>query len=137
MPIQHIWTDRNQDGRKREVRATKFGGAWRVQAKMAGDLDWTYYDRPLLEDLLTLKEILVRKYQRRRASVEDVASIETLIQEQRGYECLMSEWNTKALIEADKRFVWHPFTNMREWCAAEHEPLILVEGQGAVLRDSI
>ena len=86
MRSQHIWTDRNQDGRKREVRATKFGRAWRLQAKVAGDLDWTYYDRPLLEDLLTLKEILVRKYQRRRASVEDVASIEMLIQEQRGYE---------------------------------------------------
>jgi hypothetical protein len=86
MPSQHIWTDRNQDGRKREVRATKFGRAWRVQAKTAGDLDWTYYDRPMLEDLLTLKEILVRKYQRRRASIEDVASIEKLIQEQRAYE---------------------------------------------------
>jgi hypothetical protein len=86
MPSQHIWSDRNQDGRKREVRATKFGGAWRFQAKKAGDLGWTYYDRPLLEDLLTLKEILVRKYQRRRASVEDVASIEKLIQEQRVYE---------------------------------------------------
>ena len=86
MPSQHIWRDRNQDGRKREVRATKFGGAWRVQTKMTGDLDWTYYDRPLLEDLLTLKEILVRKYQRRRASVEDVASIEKLIHEQRAYQ---------------------------------------------------
>jgi hypothetical protein len=86
MPSQHIWTDRNQDGRKREVRATKFGGAWRLQARTAGDLDWTYYDRPLLEDLLTLREILERKYQRRRASIEDVASIEQLIQEQRAYE---------------------------------------------------
>ena len=86
MPSQHIWKDRNQDGRKREVRATKFGGAWRLQAKMAGDLDWTYYDRPLPEDLLALKEILVRKYQRRRASIEDVASIEKLIQEHRAYE---------------------------------------------------
>jgi hypothetical protein len=86
MPNQHIWTDRNQDGRKREVRATKFGGTWRFQAKTAGDLDWTYYDRPLLEDLLKLKEILDRKYQRRRASIEDVSSIEQLIQEQRTYE---------------------------------------------------
>src|SRR5438128_502376 len=48
----------------------------------------------------------------------------------------MTEWNTDQLIEADKRFVWHPFTDMREWCAAEHEPLILVEGRGALLRDS-
>src|SRR5438105_6527300 len=48
----------------------------------------------------------------------------------------MSEWNTEELIDADKRFVWHPFTNMREWCAPEHEPLVLIEGRGALLRDS-
>ena len=48
----------------------------------------------------------------------------------------MSDWNTKELIEADKQFVWHPFTDMREWCAAEHEPLVLVEGRGALLCDS-
>jgi len=65
------------------VRATKFGGVWRFQAKTAGDLDWTYYDSPLLEDLLTLKEIIVRKYQRRRASAEDVGSVEKLIQEEK------------------------------------------------------
>ena len=48
----------------------------------------------------------------------------------------MTEWNTEKLIEADKRFIWHPFTDMPEWCALEHEPLVLVEGRGAVLRDS-
>ncbi len=48
----------------------------------------------------------------------------------------MSEWKTEELIDTDKRFVWHPFTNMREWCAPEHEPLVLVEGCGALLRDS-
>ena len=82
MRSQHIWTDRNQHGSKREVRATKFGGAWRFQAKTAGDVGWTYYEPPLLEDLLALKEILVRKYQRRRASSDDVASVEKLIKEQ-------------------------------------------------------
>jgi hypothetical protein len=82
MPSQHIWTERNEDGSKREVRATKFGGVWRVQAKTAGDPDWTYYQQPLLEDLLALKEILMRKYQRRRASVEDLASVERLIADQ-------------------------------------------------------
>jgi adenosylmethionine---8-amino-7-oxononanoate aminotransferase len=48
----------------------------------------------------------------------------------------MSEWNTRELIEADKRFVWHPFTNMQGWRASEHEPLVLVDGHGAILRDS-
>jgi hypothetical protein len=82
MRSQHIWTERNQHGLKREVRATKFGGAWRFQAKTAGDVDWTYYERPLLDDLLALKEILERKYQRRRTSSEDVASVEKLISEE-------------------------------------------------------
>ncbi len=48
----------------------------------------------------------------------------------------MTEWNTEELIAADKRFVWHPFTDMPKWCAPEHETLVLVEGHGAVLRDS-
>jgi hypothetical protein len=82
MRSQHIWTERGEHGSKREVRATRFGGIWRVQAKTAGDLDWTYYERPLLEDLLTLKDILARKYQRRRASSEDLASVEKLIADQ-------------------------------------------------------
>ena len=81
MRSQHIWTKRDEQGSKREVRATRFGGRWRLQAKAAGDLDWTYYERPLLEDLLDLKDILARKYQRRRASSEDVASVEKLIAE--------------------------------------------------------
>ena len=82
MPSQHIWTERDEEGRKREVRATKFGRAWRLQSKTAGELEWTYYDRPLLEDLLALKEILTRKYQRRRASREDVESVQKLIADQ-------------------------------------------------------
>ena len=81
MPSQHIWKDRNEHGNKREVRATKFGGTWRLQAKSVDELEWTYYDPPLLEDLLALKEILARKYQRRRASREDVASVDKLIAE--------------------------------------------------------
>ena len=81
MRSQHIWTEKDAEGRKREVRATRFGGVWRLQAKAAGEMEWTYYDHPLLDDLLMLKDILFRKYQRRRASAEDVASVEKLIAE--------------------------------------------------------
>ena len=79
MPSQHIWTEKDDQGRKREVRATKFGGKWRLQAKTAGDLDWTYYDQPSIEDLLKLKDVIGRKYQRRRASADDVAAVDKLI----------------------------------------------------------
>jgi hypothetical protein len=81
MRSQHIWKEKDAEGRKREVRVTKFGGVWRFQAKRAEETDWTYYERPLLDDLLALKDVVFRKYQRRRASAEDVDSIEKLLNE--------------------------------------------------------
>ena len=86
MPRQHIWTEKDREGKKREVRATKFGGSWRFQAKMSGDDQWTYYDVPLREDLLTLQSIIERKYRRRRATADDVVAVEKLIHDQEGYE---------------------------------------------------
>src|SRR6516162_6143189 len=37
------------------------------------------------------------------------------------------------LSRLDHRYLWHPFTQMRDWL--KHEPLVIVEGHGAVLRD--
>jgi hypothetical protein len=82
MPSQHIWTEKDRNGKKREVRATKFGGVWRFQSKISGETEWIYYDSPPFQDLLHLKEIIARKYQRRRASIEDVVSVNKLIEEQ-------------------------------------------------------
>jgi hypothetical protein len=79
MRSQHIWTEKDEEGRKREVRVTKFGGVWKFQAKIRGEDHWTYYDRPLLEDLREAREVVFRKYQRRRASAEDVAALEKLL----------------------------------------------------------
>ncbi|MCE2694082.1 MAG: adenosylmethionine--8-amino-7-oxononanoate transaminase [Verrucomicrobiaceae bacterium] len=39
------------------------------------------------------------------------------------------------LISLEKRHLWHPFTPMRQWCAEDHTPLMLVEGHGCTLRD--
>lgn len=38
------------------------------------------------------------------------------------------------LARLDHRHVWHPFTQMRDWF--RHEPRVIVEGQGALLRDA-
>jgi hypothetical protein len=81
MRSQHIWKEKDAEGRKREVRVIKFGGVWRFQAKYTDESDWTYYERPLLDDLLALKDVIFRKYQRRRASAEDLESIETLLRQ--------------------------------------------------------
>ncbi|WP_395741492.1 adenosylmethionine--8-amino-7-oxononanoate transaminase [Prosthecobacter sp.] len=39
------------------------------------------------------------------------------------------------LTTLDKLCLWHPFTPMRQWCAEDHSPLMLVEGRGCTLRD--
>lgn len=49
---------------------------------------------------------------------------------------MFADSESARLIAADKAHTWHPFTQMRNWCAPEHEPLLLVEGEGALLRDS-
>ncbi len=38
------------------------------------------------------------------------------------------------LAKLDQRFVWHPFTQMRDWLRSE--PTVIVSGRGAVLRDA-
>lgn len=45
-------------------------------------------------------------------------------------------YDTQALIQLDKAHVWHPFTPMRDWISPEHQPLVLVAGQGPWLEDS-
>src|SRR4051794_22387192 len=37
------------------------------------------------------------------------------------------------LAELDHRYVWHPFTQMQDWL--KQEPITIMEGRGAVLRD--
>jgi hypothetical protein len=77
----HIWKTTNEEGTKREVRAEKFGGQWRIQAQLKGETTWTYYDTPLLEDLVELRDVLWRKYQRKRIAFDDVAAIDELIRQ--------------------------------------------------------
>jgi len=40
------------------------------------------------------------------------------------------------LEEWDKKYLWHPFTQMKEWIDTEHHPLILTNGNGAYVTDS-
>jgi adenosylmethionine---8-amino-7-oxononanoate aminotransferase len=37
------------------------------------------------------------------------------------------------LAQLDRKFVWHPFTQMRDWL--KREPIVIASGQGAVMRD--
>jgi len=48
---------------------------------------------------------------------------------------MRDNWPTDSLQAWDKTHTWHPFTQMRDWCAGD--PLVLVEGEGAIVRDSL
>ena len=80
----HVWKHTTEDGEKREVRAEKFGGRWRIQAKLKHDEKWTYYDVAEMEDLIELRRILFNKYQRKHLAYEDVAAVESMIRERGG-----------------------------------------------------
>ncbi len=38
------------------------------------------------------------------------------------------------LAKTDQKYVWHPFTQMRDWL--KHEPIVITGGRGTVLRDN-
>ena len=80
----HVWKHVNADGEKREVRAEKFGGRWRIQARLKSETSWTYYDVPELEDLVALRQTLWNKYQRKHLAFEDLQAVEQLITDRGG-----------------------------------------------------
>lgn len=44
---------------------------------------------------------------------------------------------TRGLIELDKKHLWHPFTQMQDWCSPEHDPLVISRGQSSWLYDTL
>src|SRR5437762_13363174 len=39
-----------------------------------------------------------------------------------------------SIASLDRQYVWHPFTQMEDW--VRRNPIVIVEGRGAVLRDA-
>ncbi len=77
----HTWGERTPDGIHRYCRASRFRGQWRLASKLDGEDFWTRED-PIAEgDLRSLRDVLWRKYQRRRLPWEHVAEIDRLLGE--------------------------------------------------------
>ena len=43
---------------------------------------------------------------------------------------------TDDLRSLDKQHLWHPFTQMKNWCASDHQPIVIERGEGSWLIDS-
>ncbi len=46
---------------------------------------------------------------------------------------MTDQWTPEKVADADRRYVWHPFTQMLDW--QRSAPLIIESAQGAILRD--
>ena len=79
----HVWKTTTTEGEKREVRAERFGGRWKFQSKVHSAAQWSYYDVPPVDELETLRDIVWRKYQRKRLPWDDVASLDEMLKERR------------------------------------------------------
>lgn len=79
MHNRHAWNEVTADGGRRFVEASKFGGEWSIRSKIGRGGEWTRHDPPEAGDLATLRDLLWNKYQRRRASYDDVRGIDTLL----------------------------------------------------------
>jgi adenosylmethionine-8-amino-7-oxononanoate aminotransferase len=55
-------------------------------------------------------------------------------EDRKGYPLTMDA-RTKKLVSADKKYLWHPFTQMRDWLD-DPEPLVIEKGRGAELIDT-
>lgn len=78
--VEHTWRERGEGGEIRRVRAFRRSGTWYLSSKHAGDEVWTPHDPIPLEDLRSLRDVLWRKYQRRRVAFEALAEIDGKIE---------------------------------------------------------
>ena len=76
---KHEWRDREEDGELRFFRASKHGANWRLQSRLKSEDTWTTLDPIPMDNLVQLRDLLWRKYQRKRARFEDVCQIDELI----------------------------------------------------------
>lgn len=82
MKNRHAWTERDPEGGRREIEARKEAGRWRLRSHTKEDPVWRSADEPLPRAWLeALRDLLWRKYQRRRASWEDVQLADRMLGE--------------------------------------------------------
>jgi len=78
MRNQHRWILKNEDGLRTEWQATKFAGRWEFKQRLPDSESWETVKNPSSDLLSEFRDVLWRKYQRRRCPYEDVVAIERL-----------------------------------------------------------
>jgi len=79
--VKHEWHERTPEGDVRYVTAKRYAGKWKFQTCLKTDENWTSLDVLPLGDLEQLRDVLWRKYQRKRLPYEHVLEIDAMIEE--------------------------------------------------------
>lgn len=80
----HEWRDRDEDNNVRIVRAEWNGRQWNFRVTLKTEPDWHDVAKPSLEMLEALRDVLWRKYQRKRLSWKFIEDLDKTISEMGG-----------------------------------------------------
>lgn len=72
---RHSWRERGEDG-LRFFRASYHASRWTLQSQLKGEEDWQNHDPISPDEWRTLRDILWRKYQRKRCPWEFIEKID-------------------------------------------------------------
>lgn len=78
---EHTWREITGTGEQRTVRASRVAGQWRLSSKLQGEEYWEHQEPIAEDDLRSLRDVLWRKYQRKRLPWEHVLEIDRLLGE--------------------------------------------------------
>ena len=80
------WTERLEEGVRREVRVAVMRGGVKWQFKLSTEEKWDYRTPPSADDWANLLERMENRYQRRNVSFDDLSLVRRLCEEATGTE---------------------------------------------------
>jgi hypothetical protein len=77
---KHEWRQNTDEGGTRLVSVSRHAGKWQLRSRLKSDAEWTKVPDIPLDDLETLREVLLKKYQRNRVPHEHILEVDALIE---------------------------------------------------------
>lgn len=81
---QHEWHQHDAEGRRRYLRAAWDARTWSFVETYKDAPEWTPVAAPTLEDFESLRDVLWRKYQRKRVPWRFVEQVDAVLEKMRG-----------------------------------------------------
>ena len=75
---EHNWKE-STESENRFLRAVRVGGQWKLSARLESEEFWEKLESPSEADLRSFRDVLWRKYQRKRTPWEHVLEIDRVL----------------------------------------------------------